>query len=405
MSYGVTPQGYVLKSLEQCKADIIARLKAAPAVGPNQDYSDTSPLGQIIGALASEPAEIHELGKGIYDSGDPEAVTGVPQDQLYALTGSPRLEARPSRIEGVLLNLDPGALVPAGSQASVDTRPDLTFTLDADVSSPTGATGAADYEGDFTCTFTGPTAVNADTLTVIDTAVNGWNSVTNPADATPGRNVANAIEFRQRWSDERAQRGSTTPTAIRAALLNTVDHPEFATIEKVLVLTNRGDVRDANGLPPHSVEAIIDDGISPSVDDNLIAQVVWDAGVAAGIDTYGNQSGTATDSEGVSQTVYFSRVTRRNIYVHLSLTRGASFPVNGDAAVAQALVAQGNAYKIEDDVIALFIRSQAFNVAGVTDVPTFAIGFAPGPTEDDNLPIGYRERATFATDRITVDPA
>jgi hypothetical protein len=60
---------------------------------------------------------------------------------------------------------------------------------------------------------------------------------------------------------------------------------------------------------------------------------------------------------------------------------------------------------VDEDVIALYIKSQALTVAGVTDVPEFAIGLALSPTEDDNLPMGYRERAAFSTARVTINPA
>jgi len=398
--FGVQAEGFVLKPLTQIRADIVARLAASSEVGPSQDYSDTAPLGQIVGALASELAEIWELGFAVHTSGDPEGALDVPLDQLLALTGSERLGARASRCEGVLLTLDAGTTVPAGSVVSVDGRPDITYTLDVEVENETDDPG--DFPGDFTCTVTGPVATNAGTLTVIDTSVSGWTAVTNPDDAILGRNVATNVEFRQRAADERASQGSTTVRAIRAALLDTNDHPEFATIEKVLVLENKNDTTDTNGLPPHSVEVILDDGPTPSVDDDLIAQVIWEEGAAGGIDTHGNQSGTATDSEDQTHEILFSRVARIEIYIDLTVTVNDSFPADGVARVKAALAEAGNLYQVSEDVIALFIRSKAFNVTGVVDVPEFAIGLTLAPGDDANLPMGYRERATFSTARISV---
>lgn len=405
--YGVQAEGFVTKTLAQIQADIVERLVASPAVGPSQDYTSKDPLGQIIGAHASELAEVWELGYMIHTSGDPEGALDVPLDQLLSLTGSERLGAAPSRVTGAILNLDAGTDVPAGSLVSVDGRPDIQFALLVDVAGdPTDTTNVSlDVNGDpivFECTEDGPIAVNAGTLTVIDSGVSGWNSVTNPDDAEIGRFVATNVEFRQRWADERARAGSTTVGAIRAALLDTDTTPEFETIEKVLVLQNKTDRRDANGLPPHSYEAIIDDGPTPTVDDDLIAQVLWDRGGAAGIDSYGAETGTATDSEGDDQAMHFSRVTRREIWIEVTITRGARYPTNGAEKIKAAMAAAGNDYDVSDDVIAEFIKFQAFSVAGVADIPSFAIGLAAGPTTDDNIPMGYRERATFSTARITV---
>lgn len=400
MAYGVTPQGFVIKPLEQIRADIVARLVASPDVGPSQDYSDSDPLGQIVGALASEIAEVWELGHAVHTAGDPEGALGVPLDQVLSLSGSARQEALASKCKGVLLTLDAAAIVPAGSIVSVENRPDITYTLDAEVTNIDDE--EAQVPGDFTCTKVSPTATAAGTLTVIDTSVSGWSAVTNPNDAEVGRFAASDLEFRQRWADERARRGATTVSAIRAALLDTDAHPELVTVEKVLVLENKNDIMDSNGLPPHSVEAIIDDGETPSVDDDLIAQILWDAGVAGGIDTHGNQSGTATDSEGNEHEILFSRVTRIPIYIEITVETTDAFPNTGDAQVAQAIVDAGSTYDVEDDVISLFLKSRALTIAGVTDVPVFEIGLTPSPSSEANISIGYRERATFATNRVEV---
>jgi len=398
--YGVLPAGFVIKPLTAIQQSIVEKLQASSAVGPSQDYSSTAPLGQIVGAASSEIAEVWELGYLVHTSGDPEGTLDVPLDQLLALTGSSRIGARASRVEGALLNLDAGTLVPAGSLVSVLGRPDIQFELEEDVEN--AGVSPADVPGNFVCTVLGPVSVNADTLTVIDNPISGWNSVTNPDIAIIGRNVATNIEFRQRWADERAQAGSTTVSAIRACLLDTTTTPEFETIEKVLVLQNKTNWYDANGLPPHSVEAIIDDGDTPSVDDDLIAQVLWDSGVAGGIDTHGDQSGTAIDSEGDEQTVYFSRVTRREVFINMSITRGANFPNDGAQKLKISMAASGNEYQIDDDVIALYLKSKAFAVTGVADVPAFAIGLSFPPTLEANIPMGYRERAVFDVDRISV---
>jgi hypothetical protein len=402
MAYGVQSEGFVIKPLTQINADIVQRLVDSSEVGPNQDYSSKAPLGQIVGANASEISELWELGYAVHTSGDPEGALDVPLDQVLSLTGSERQGAQPSRVKGALLTLDPGAIVPAGSLVSVDTRPDIQFTLDAELSSPTGATGPAQYEGDFTCTQDGPIAVNANTLTVIDSSISGWTAVTNPTAASPGRLTATNVEFRQRWADERARSGSTTVAAIKAALLDTETNPELATVEKVLVLQNKKDRIDVNGLPPHSVEAIVDDGPTPSVDDDLIAQIIWDRGAAGGIETHGTVEAVAIDSEGNEQPVNFSRVTRRSIYIALTVETTNKFPNDGEAKVKTALVTSGNDYDVDDDVIAEFIKSQAFTVAGVRDVTAFAIGLTVSPTEEENIPMGYRERATFDVARVTV---
>ncbi len=398
MAYGVLPEGFALKPLTQIQADIVARLVASPAVGPSQDYSSTSPLGQIVGSIASEIAEAWELGFAVHTSGDPEGALGVPLDQLLSLNGSIRQDEAFTELT-CDLTLDAGTLVPGGSLISLDGRPDLTFALEADVENESDE--PADFPGVFVCTVAGPINVTEGATLVIDSAVAGWTAVTLVSSA-PGRLVATDLEFRKRSAAEKGRNGAATPHAIRAVLLDTKTVPEFATIESVIVLDNKTDFYDSRGLPPHSYSAVIDDGESPTVDDDLIAQVLFERGGAGGIRTHGNNSGVAVDSEGNQHEINFARVDRQEIWIEISVETSDKFLANGADLVAEALVNAGSAYGISDDVIAEYIKSFAFSVAGVVDVTAFTIGLTEFPTLDVNIPMSYLERATFSVARVTV---
>jgi uncharacterized phage protein gp47/JayE len=395
-TYGVTPAGFVIKPQTAIYAAVVAKLKAAPAWGPDIDYSTNSPIGQMINALLDNPAELWELGATLYANDDPEAAVGVPLDNLSSISGTTRPDESFSVAKNVLLNLDAGATVTAGSLVSPAGRPDVFFELDADVTNTGGS--AADVPGNFTCSVAGPVNVAAGQLTVIATPLSGWNSVTNPTDVVPGRDVASNQELRALRTTELFTRGSATVGAIKAAAT------EVSGVLSASVLENTGDTADSNGLPPHSFVAIVDDGAVPAAADNDIALAIIE-NRAAGIPSDGSQSGTANDDSGDAHTEHFERVTRRNVYIDCTLTVNAStFPSDGLAQVQAQIVARGNGLAVAEDVIALYIRAAAFNVAGVVDVPTFTlkIGTAPGPTDTSNLPIGTYERSSWDTSRVVV---
>jgi hypothetical protein len=399
-TYGITTTGFVAKTQDEIVADIVLRQKASPLIGPNQDYSANAALGQLNYAIGASIAEIWELAERVYAALDPNAATGNALIQLCSLTGTAAQAATATRI-ACTVNLDAGIILPSGSQASVAGRPDLQFQT---ITSVTNSSAFADdFPVDFYCTApgTGPVAVNAGTLTVIDTAVSGWNSVTNAADGVTGLAADTNITLRQRREDQLALRGGSTVRAIRADLLDFANNPELVGIESVLVLENDTDVVDVHGLPPHSFEVVLDDGATPSVDNDAIAQVIFD-GKPGGITSYGSSNGSATDEYGIAHTVYFSRVTRMPVYLSLTLTTSSSFPVDGTTQIKNALVTAGAEIDVGEDVIALYFRAQCFSVSGVTDVPTFYLGFSPSPSGTSNLTIGYRQRATFDTSRITV---
>jgi uncharacterized phage protein gp47/JayE len=195
MAYGVVPEGFIVKPLVQIKADIESRQRAASEIGPLQDQSTHSYLGQLNTTIAAELSEVWELGKALHGSNDPEAAQGVALDNVASLTGAARRAAAPTRVT-CTLNLEAGTTVPAGSIVSVDGRPDLKFTLEEDVVEPAAMT--SNVPGVFVCTVDGPVQVNAGTLTVIETAVVGWNTVTNAADGILGRDIDTDQQLRER---------------------------------------------------------------------------------------------------------------------------------------------------------------------------------------------------------------
>jgi hypothetical protein len=178
--------------------------------------------------------------------------------------------------------------------------------------------------------------------------------------------------------------------ALEADLFNLTD------VASVRVFENVGDVPDANSVPPHSLECLI---YGPTVPDDAIAQVIWD-NRPAGIPAVGSSSGTATDSQGETHEVRFSRVFARDVWLEFSLLTGTGY---AGAAVKSAVVQAARArFSVGDDVVALVLAGAAFGVAGVADVVSLKLGFSPAPSGTANLPIGPRELAAFDESRVTV---
>lgn len=395
MAFGITPQGFVIKRLEDILQGIGDKQRAA--FGALLDTATETELGQLNGTFASGLAECWELLEACYHGFDPDAAADYLLTVLAALTGTERRAAKKSEAE-LTLNLDDGVTVPAGSLVAHSARPDIIFETLVDVTNSSGITD--DFQVDAECTQTGPTVAGNGTLTVIVNAIGGWNSVTNAEDADVGRNIDNDIILRQRREDQLALRGGSTLAAIKADLLDVSSNEALSDMRSVAVLENTDDIT-VDSLPPHSFEVLIDDGDTPTIDNDLIAQIIWD-GKPAGIATYGSESGTAIDDNGDSQIVNFSRVTLRPVYIDVALTTTADFPVGGADLVKEAIVASGADYGISELVIALHLRSAALTVTGVVDVPTFELGFSASPSGTANLSPGTRARATFSTTNITI---
>ncbi len=381
---GITPEGFDRKTLEQILSSIQASQRAA--FGDTFDaVSVNTPEGQLNGIFASHLAELWELCEELYHGMDPDAAAAYLLTALAALTGTTRRGALASVSERQQLNVNAGATVPAGTLIAHELRPDILFATDEDVTNGGGA--AANFEVTATCTQTGPIGALTGSLTVIVNTVSGLNSTTNLEDAALGRDADSDTVLRQRREDQLALRGGSTVAAIIADLL------EQGGIDAADVLENTSDVT-VGTMPPHSFEAVIDDGNVPSVDDDVIAQIIWDS-KPAGIQTTGSDSGIATDAAGDPQTVYFSRVTYKPVYITLHQTTDGDYPVNGQDQTKDAIVAYGREhFGLGDAVIALGLRASAL-IVGVSDVPTFTLGFSPAPVGTANLAIAARERSYF----------
>jgi hypothetical protein len=169
-------------------------------------------------------------------------------------------------------------------------------------------------------------------------------------------------------------------------------------VEYVEAFENVTDALDANGLPPHSFEIVLFDGITPAADNDDIAQAIWDT-KAGGIRSFGSASGTATDIAG-SRIVNFTRVTIRPIYVEFDLDI-ASVGYAGEDAVKAAVAAFP--VVIGQDVVIKKLESIAVDVAGVEDILATRVGLSASPTNTANLAIGAREIAAFDVSRIVVN--
>lgn len=445
MSFGVTVDGFVAKSLEVIKAELEADWRSE--FGASTDLDPQTPDGQIIGIMSERLAELWELAEASYAAFDPDQATGTALDALAALTGTVREPAEPSTVTATLTGTA-GTVVPAGKTASVlgtgvrfdSTAPATLVALtawqattayvvgdrrtnagnvyrctqagtSAGSGGPTGTgtsivdntvrwdflgVGTAAADAPMESELTGPKVAAARTLVVIETPVSGWQGVINILDAVLGRDVETDAAERLRREEELRAAGRATADAIRAYILKNVEG-----VTACGVFVNDSDVTDAEGLPPHSIEALVLGG-----DDQAIADAIW-AVKGAGINsTNGSVTKTVTDASGESHTIKFSRPTLKPIYVDITVlvdgTTDSPWPTDGSDQVELAIVAWGSAQAVGKNSVASAVGAQAFEVPGVLDANPVYIGLAPAPVTSTTIQISMRELATYDTSRITV---
>jgi uncharacterized phage protein gp47/JayE len=386
MSYGLLPTGLHPKTLEVLKEEIEAAEKAN--INPALNVSATSVLGQLNGIFASKLQELWDLGQSVYQAFDPEQATGSALDALSALTGTLRLRATRSRVTATV-NLNAGTTLPAGSVASVS-GPGARFRTLEEVTN----SGASpdDFPVLMRAEEYGPVVANAGTLTVIETPVSGWNSVTNVLDATLGRNLENDANLRLRREDEIRATGAGSFEAVLA------DLKAVENVKAVLLFENFTDITNGDGLPPKSFEAVVQGGL-----DQDIRDAIWET-KPLGIRAFGTTSGTVTDSQGNTHTIEFTRPTVIPLHVAVTVvTNPLQFPIDGEQQVKDAIVAHALAnYTIGVSVILAGLYPPIMGVPGVKDITSLKVDNVTPPVASGNYVIGARQLADFDTSRIVV---
>ena len=255
--------------------------------------------------------------------------------------------------------------------------------------------------GEFTCDDYGPVVVVPGDLSSLTSTINGWSGIGNFQAGVTGQYQESDTALRTRYQLGVYQFGSGVLPAIRANILNKVPG-----VTAVTVIPNNSSVPLSSGQSANSVSCVVQGG-----DDLTVAQMIFSQ-VAAGISTWGTTSIEVDLAAGGAYIVNFSRP--QNLYVWMRcqtyLLAEESFPANGLAAEAQAILATGNALAIGDDVvIQRFFGPIYASVSGIAQLNiTVASNTDPQfqPQDSDftanNIAVDVAQIASFDLSRIAV---
>jgi len=383
---GIDSNGFTPKTTEDIKTDLEGRLRAS--FGNAISLIPQSVFGQLVGIFSDLLADAWQLGLAIYNGAFRDGASGVNLDLIGALTGTIRKDATYSEVT-LTLTGTPGTVIAAGKIAKV---PSSGFQFANDGSLTIG--GGGTVSGPFTATETGPKPAYAGTVTEIVTPVSGWSSVTNAADHTQlGTDIETDAVYRLRQEADLRAIGKATTAAIRSAVL-AVDN-----VADCYVFENETDGTDAEGLPPHSIECVVDGGTTAAV-----AQSILDT-KPVGIATHGSTTQAATDANGFSRNIKFSRPADLNVYIDITVKIDAAlFPTNGADTIKQAVADWGDLnIVLGTDLYGSAMVPTIFDaVPGIIDVSPPELGLSVGPTLTAAIVTTNRQKAKLDTARITV---
>lgn len=234
----------------------------------------------------------------------------------------------------------------------------------------------------------------ANTITTIFTPTQGWQSVTNPSAAISGAPVESDAALRQRQSMSTGQPALTPVQAIIASVAN------LPGVGKSRIYENSTSTTDSNGIPSHSVSAIIQGG-------NLtqIAQTI-EQKKSPGTGTFGTTTIVVSDPGGLSVPINFYQLTFISIFVTVTITRLPTFLAATANAIINNVLNFINNLPIGQNVIynwLISIAAAADTTPGLTYLVTdLRVGTSATPTGTTDVTIPFNEAATTVLANIVL---
>lgn len=354
------------------------------------NVEEESELGQIIGSFCGQLGEAYELIQEGFNAQSASSGSGFALDQTSEITATYRNPATFS-VDFLDLDLNAGTYAPGTLIVHVTGQPDVRFANSAEVTSPGGVVSAVRMESEEA----GPVRAVAGTLTTIAETVVGFNAVAaDPDDATIGALEESDTELRIRRVTELYRRGSTSVSAIAQDTRQVLDVVTCTVLENDTMSTN-GD-----GLPPKSIEAVVQGGDAQDIRDQILASK------AAGIQAYGSVSGTATDAEGNVHTIAFSRPTDVPIDMQVTfqyLTGTYPDTTTAEDAAKEAIKESFDAYqKVGRDVTPRRYNTPLFLLPGTVNARVLARKGVSAFDDAADITIAARELATLDLADISV---
>ena len=192
--------------------------------------------------------------------------------------------------------------------------------------------------------------------------VTGFTAVTNLLEPTYGRKQESDIELRQSYIAKSALRSNTMIESIVGELLNNIENVESASGYE-----NDTDYVDSRGLPPHSIEIIVEGG-----DNSEIAQAILRR-KAGGIQTYGSIEVGVPGVYGDTIPVRFNRPDYLYTWLKVVLHGDKSqLPTNYASLTIQALISDGAKFVAGTNLLTQLLNDGIYDaVAGLTYVEIY----------------------------------
>ncbi|HHS9499410.1 TPA: baseplate J/gp47 family protein [Klebsiella pneumoniae] len=344
--------------------------------------------GQMVALVALAIHDANNMAISVYRSFSPSTALSDALTSNVKINGITRRAATNSTVDE-LIEGEAGTLIANGSVKDAN---GIIWNLPAQVAIGIDGTVIATA----TCSVAGAVAAPAGSVNKINTPTRGWVSATNPQAATVGVAAETDAELRVRQSQSVALASLTPFDAVDGAIANV----EGVTRHKLF--ENDTEVMDANGLPAHSISAVVEGG-----DATVIANTIRSV-KGQGVSTFGMTAVVVTDRYGNPYTIRFSRPVDVPVFVSITLRALTGYTSDVGDEMKAAVVSYINSLAIGDSVLLSRVYSPA-NLGVVSggnaryyDIMELLIGRSADSVAAANLTVLYDEAVSCSVENIEI---
>ena len=306
--------------------------------------------GQWLAVQSQAVYDTCVVFSGIYNSFSPSFAIGDALSRNVAINGITRRAATYSTVDLSIVGTAGTVLNSAKAQDSNGIKWSI----------PDGTTigGGGTVTATATCDTIGNVSAGIGSVTTIATPTRGWLTVTNATAATEGVAVESDAELRARQARSTMIPAQSVLNSTESAIADVDGVTDFRVYE------NDTGSTDADGIPAHTIVAVVDGG-----DVQDIVDAIGNT-KPPGTGTDGGTSGTFTDSRGNAKTIYFDRPTAADISVDIDITALAGYTSAYEDDIKTAVAEAINALLIGEDVLITRLYAPA-TLAGTAAGLTF----------------------------------
>ncbi|MEB7886293.1 baseplate J/gp47 family protein [Serratia fonticola] len=342
--------------------------------------------GQMLSIFALAMHDANNSAIAVYNSFSPATAQGRALESNVKINGIKKSAASRStvdvRVTGQVGTIIANGIVRDSSGNSWSLPPTVVIGLNGEVI----ATATSRIDGAIIAL---PGEVNA-----IGTPTRGWQSVTNPAAATPGRAVETDADLRIRQSQSVALPSRTVLDGILGAITS------LPGVKRARPYENDSNQPDEHGIPGHSIAIVVDGGDAKAIASTIALKKTPGAG------TYGTTSIAVKDKNGMTQNVNFFRKADVAVYAQVELKPLMGYTSDIGEEIKAAIADYINNIAIGEPVRIHRLYLPA-NLNGAENRATFdlvglTIGTSPGALSGDNVDIAFNAAAISHNDNIII---